>query len=64
MGIMRSGGALGYQGFLFPGIVAMSVLFTASFAGVAIVWDREVGFLKEVLVAPLSRTAVNKLVIY
>ena len=58
MGIMRSGRALGYQGFLFPGIVAMSVLFTASFAGVAIVWDREVGFLKEVLVAPLSRTAV------
>ena len=58
MGVMRTGGTLGYQGFLFPGIVAMSVLFTASFAGVAIVWDREVGFLKEVLVAPLSRTAV------
>ncbi len=58
MGVMRSGGTLGYQGFLFPGVVAMSVLFTASFAGVAIVWDREVGFLKEVLVAPLSRTAV------
>lgn len=58
MGVMRSGGSLGYQGFLFPGVVAMSVLFTASFAGVAIVWDREVGFLKEVLVAPLSRTAV------
>lgn len=52
------GGGLGYQSFLFPGIVGMSVLFTASFAGVAIVWDREVGFLKEVLVAPLSRTAV------
>ncbi|MHB8368738.1 MAG: ABC transporter permease, partial [Leptospirales bacterium] len=58
MGVTGSGGTLGYQGFLFPGIVAMSVLFTASFAGVAIVWDREVGFLKEVLVAPLSRTAV------
>jgi ABC-2 type transport system permease protein len=53
-----NGGSLGYQAFLFPGIVGMSVLFTASFAGVAIVWDREVGFLKEVLVAPLSRTAV------
>lgn len=58
VGTMKAGTALGYQGFLFPGIVGMSVLFTASFAGVAVVWDREVGFLKEVLVAPLSRTAV------
>ncbi len=58
MGVTHSGRPLGYQEFLFPGIVGMSVLFTASFAGVAIVWDREVGFLKEVLVAPLSRTAV------
>ncbi len=52
------GKPIGYQDFMFPGIVGMSVLFTASFAGVAIVWDREAGFLKEVLVAPLSRTAV------
>ncbi len=61
LGAMSQNGqaaGLGYQGFLFPGVVGMSVLFTASFAGVAIVWDREVGFLKEVLVAPLSRTAV------
>ncbi|MCL4484729.1 MAG: ABC transporter permease [Nitrospirae bacterium] len=58
MGGGMGGRSLGYQDFLFPGIVGMSVLFTASFAGVAIVWDREVGFLKEVLVAPLSRTAV------
>uniref|UniRef100_A0A7C3R410 Transport permease protein n=1 Tax=Leptospirillum ferriphilum TaxID=178606 RepID=A0A7C3R410_9BACT len=56
-----SGGFSGggnYQQFIFPGILAMSILFTASFAGIAVVWDREVGFLKEVLVAPLSRTAV------
>lgn len=56
-----SGGIAGssnYQQFIFPGILAMSILFTASFAGIAVVWDREVGFLKEVLVAPLSRTAV------
>lgn len=61
LGAMGGGGGgrtLGYQDFMFPGIVGMSVLFTASFAGVAIVWDREAGFLKEVLVAPLSRTAV------
>ncbi len=50
--------SLDYQTFIFPGILAMSILFTASFAGIAVVWDREVGFLKEVLVAPLSRTAV------
>ncbi len=56
-----SGGMAGsenYQQFIFPGILSMSILFTASFAGIAVVWDREVGFLKEVLVAPLSRTAV------
>lgn len=58
MGGSTGGQTISYQGFLFPGVVGMSVLFTASFAGVAIVWDREVGFLKEVLVAPLSRTAV------
>ena len=51
-------GSANYQQFIFPGILAMSILFTASFAGIAVVWDREVGFLKEVLVAPLSRTAV------
>ncbi len=49
---------MNYQSFIFPGILAMSILFTASFAGIAVVWDREVGFLKEVLVAPLSRTAI------
>ena len=51
-------GKMNYQSFIFPGILAMSILFTASFSGIAVVWDREVGFLKEVLVAPLSRTAI------
>ena len=44
--------------FMFPGIIAMVVLFTAIMSGVSIVWDREFGFLKEVLVAPVSRSAV------
>jgi len=44
--------------FIFPGIVGMTILFTAIFSAVSIVWDREFGFLKEVLVAPVSRTAV------
>ena len=47
-----------YIEFLFPGILCMSVLFTALFSAISIVWDREFGFLREVLVAPVSRTAV------
>ncbi len=47
-----------YIQFLFPGIVGMIVLFTAVMWGVSIVWDREFGFLKEILVAPISRAAV------
>ncbi len=52
------GGELDYTAFLFPGIIAMAVLFTAVFSAVSIVWDREFGFLKEVLVAPVSRVSV------
>ena len=44
--------------FIYPGIVAMTVLMTSVFSGLSVVWDREFGFLKEVLVAPLSRTGV------
>ncbi|MCS6964539.1 ABC transporter permease [Thermoflexus sp.] len=47
-----------FRTFLFPGILSMAVLFTAVFSAVSIVWDREFGFLKEVLVAPVSRAAV------
>ncbi|HEX8724239.1 MAG TPA: ABC transporter permease [Gemmatimonadaceae bacterium] len=47
-----------YQAFIFPGILAQSVLFSSIFFGVYIVWDRKVDFLKEVLVAPVSRTAI------
>jgi ABC-2 type transport system permease protein len=47
-----------YIEFLFPGILCMTVLFTALFSAISIVWDREFGFLREVLVAPVSRTAV------
>ncbi len=51
-------GQLDFTPFLFPGIIAMAVLFTGIFSAVSIVWDREFGFLKEVMVAPVSRTAV------
>ncbi|MEW8957867.1 MAG: ABC transporter permease [Moorella sp. (in: firmicutes)] len=51
-----------YVQFMYPGILAMSVLFTSIFSGVSIIWDREFGFLKEVLVAPVPRwaTAIGK----
>ncbi|HEY7683276.1 MAG TPA: ABC transporter permease [Gemmatimonadales bacterium] len=47
-----------YQAFIYPGILAQAVLFTSIFFGVYIVWDRKIDFLKEVLVAPISRTAI------
>lgn len=51
-----------YIQFMYPGILGMSVLFTSIFSGVSIIWDREFGFLKEVLVAPVPRwaTALGK----
>jgi ABC-2 type transport system permease protein len=47
-----------YIQFMYPGILAMTVLMTSVMSGISIVWDREFGFLKEVLVSPLSRSGV------
>jgi ABC-2 type transport system permease protein len=47
-----------YIQFMYPGIVAMTVLMTSIMSGVSIVWDREFGFLKEVLVSPLNRSGI------
>jgi len=47
-----------YIQFMYPGILSMTVLMTSVMSGVSIVWDREFGFLKEVLVSPLSRSGV------
>ena len=44
--------------FMYPGIVAMTVLTSSLMAGVSVVWDREFGFLREVLVAPIGRTGI------
>jgi ABC-2 type transport system permease protein len=51
-------GSLSYIQFMYPGIIGMAILFTAIFGAMSIVWDREFGFLKEVLVAPIDRSAV------
>jgi len=47
-----------YQVFIFPGIIAMTILFSSVFFGLYIVWDKKIDFFKEVLVAPLSRTTI------
>ena len=58
-GLTRSAtGGVAFTTFLFPGIVATSTLFTAIFAGISIVWDREFGFLREMLVAPIPRSSI------
>ena len=49
---------LSYAQFVYPGVVGMAVLFSAIFGAMSIVWDREFGFLKEILVAPIDRSAV------
>ena len=50
-----AGGGLDFRTFMFPGILAMTVLFTSIFSAISIVWDREFGFLREMLVAPVRR---------
>jgi len=53
--IFQQAGGGNYIQFLTPGIIAMSIIFTAIFSGIEIIWDRQFGFLKETLVAPVSR---------
>jgi len=47
-----------YLHFLFPGIISLNLIFASLYAGISIIWDREFGFLKEILVAPISRTSI------
>ena len=58
--LARSGlpAAIDFKTYIYPGVLAMSVLFTALFSAASIVWDREFGFLREMLVAPVSRSAI------
>ena len=51
-------GGFDFKKFVFPGIVAMSVVTTAIFSAISIVWDREFGFLREMLVAPVRRSSL------
>ena len=64
----RSGSALGpiyqmagqgsYMQFLAPGVIGMTILFSGIFSGIELIWDRQFGFLKEVMVAPVSRLSI------
>jgi daunorubicin resistance ABC transporter membrane protein len=51
-------GDVDFRTFLVPGVLATSVMFTAIFSGVSVVWDREFGFLREMLVAPIRRASI------
>jgi ABC-2 type transport system permease protein len=56
--VFSAAGQGSYIDYLAPGIVAMTILFTAMFSGIEVIWDRQFGFLKETLVAPVSRFKV------
>jgi ABC-2 type transport system permease protein len=51
-------GGVSFRTFMFPGVIAMSTMFTAMFSAASLVWDREFGFLREMLVAPVSRASI------
>src|ERR1035437_238154 len=53
--VFKQAGEGNYLNFLAPGIIGMSIIFTSIFSGMEIIWDRQFGFLKETLVAPMSR---------
>ena len=53
--VFQKAGGGNYIDFLSPGIIAMTILFSSMFAGMEVLWDKEFGFLKETLVAPVSR---------
>ncbi len=57
-GLVGTTAGFDFKKFVFPGILAMSVVTTAIFSGMSIVWDREFGFLREMLVAPTSRASL------
>jgi len=56
--VFRRAGEGSYLQFMAPGVIGMAVLFTAMFSGIAMLWDRQFGFLKETLVAPVPRLAI------
>jgi ABC-2 type transport system permease protein len=56
--LIRPRGGFSYLQFIFPGMIGMTILFSSIFSSISIVWDREFGFMKEMLVAPISRLSI------
>ena len=56
--LVPGGENVSYIQFIFPGILGMTILFSAIFSSISIIWDKEFGFMKEILVAPVSRFSV------
>lgn len=56
---IRFGGVPGgYQAFIYPGIIGQTILFTTIFSGLSVIMDRQYGFLKEIMVAPITRPSI------
>jgi ABC-2 type transport system permease protein len=56
--LIRPQAGYSYLQFIFPGMIGMTILFASIFSSISIVWDREFGFMKEMLVAPISRLSI------
>ena len=56
--LVPASGGVSYIQFIFPGILGMTILFSSIFSSISIIWDKEFGFMKEILVAPISRFSV------
>ncbi len=56
--LIRPHVGISYLQFIFPGMIGMTILFSSIFSSISIVWDREFGFMKEMLVAPISRISI------
>jgi ABC-2 type transport system permease protein len=56
--VFQRSGEGSYLQFMAPGVIGMSILFTSIFSGIGLMWDRQFGFLKETLVAPVSRLQI------
>ncbi len=56
--LIRPRAGFSYIQFIFPGMIGMTILFSSIFSSISIVWDREFGFMKEMLVAPISRLSI------
>ena len=56
--IFQRAGEGSYLQFMAPGVIGMTILFTATFSGIGLLWDRQFGFLKETLVAPVPRMTI------